>query len=293
METNTATPHATTRRWRSSARADARGHAAACDSARASARRFHPRTTMGLAHIDGFGTPCARRWTVLREPDREPESRNRGRRLRRTEGHGSRSAPPARARRAFACVSTIRPLRRRMTRSAMAAMAALWVMTAVVVPSSRLTRSSTSQHQLAGLVVERAGGLVAQQHLGPLGDGAGDGDALLLAAGELRRKVVEALAEADQLAAPPRARIGAARDLGDQRDVLARGQARDQVVELEDEADVLAPVAGQLRPRRRRSGRDRESAPSRCVGTSRPPRMLSSVDLPLPDGPSRTTSSPR
>ena len=28
-------------------------------------------------------------------------------------------------------------------------------------------------------------------------------------------------------------------------------------------------------------------------GASRPPRMLSSVDLPLPEGPSSTTSSPR
>ncbi len=37
--------------------------------------------------------------------------------------------------------------------------------------------------------------------------------------------------------------IGVSRDLGDERDVLARGEARDQVVELEDEADVLAPVA--------------------------------------------------
>ena len=34
--------------------------------------------------------------------------------------------------------------------------------------------------------------------LGPLGDGARDRDALLLAAGELRRKVIEAVAEADQ-----------------------------------------------------------------------------------------------
>ena len=35
-------------------------------------------------------------------------------------------------------------------------------------------------------------------------------------------------------------------DLGDERHVLARRQARDQVVELEHEADVLAAIAGQL-----------------------------------------------
>ena len=37
----------------------------------------------------------------------------------------------------------------------------------------------------AGLHVERACRLVAEQHLGPLRDGAGDGHALLLAAGHL------------------------------------------------------------------------------------------------------------
>ena len=47
---------------------------------------------------------------------------------------------------------------------------------------------------------------------------------------------------------PPPARWGAG-DLGDQRDVLPGGQAGDEVVELEDEADVLAAVAGE-RPRR-------------------------------------------
>ena len=47
------------------------------------------------------------------------------------------------------------------------------------------------EHDDAGVVVERAGRLVAQQHVGPLGDGARDRDPLLLAAGELRREVVQ------------------------------------------------------------------------------------------------------
>ena len=54
------------------------------------------------------------------------------------------------------------------------------------------------EHDDAGRDVERAGRLVAQQHVGPLGDRARDGDALLLAAGELRREVVEPVVEADQ-----------------------------------------------------------------------------------------------
>ena len=64
-------------------------------------------------------------------------------------------------------------------------------MTTVVVPSSRFTRSIASSTSDAGLDVERAGRLVAQQHVGPLGDRARDGDALLLAAGQLRRKVIQ------------------------------------------------------------------------------------------------------
>ena len=102
------------------------------------------------------------------------------------------------------------------------------------------------EHELARRVVERAGRLVAEQHVRALGHRARDRHPLLLAAGELRREVVEAVAEADE----PQ-RLGRVErrggDLGDERHVLERRQARDQVVELEDVADVLAPEAGQLR----------------------------------------------
>ena len=54
------------------------------------------------------------------------------------------------------------------------------------------------EHDDAGRDVERAGRLVAEQHVGPLGDRARDRHALLLAARELRGKVVEPLAEADE-----------------------------------------------------------------------------------------------
>ena len=73
----------------------------------------------------------------------------------------------------------------------------------------------------------------------------GDRHALLLAAGKLRRKVVEPLGQPDQ-------RQGLARierlvgDLVHQCDVFEHGEARDQIVELEHEADMLAPVARQL-----------------------------------------------
>ena len=49
------------------------------------------------------------------------------------------------------------------------------------------------------LRVERRGGLVEEQHLGLQGERAGDGDALLLAAGELPRVGVRLLGQPDPL----------------------------------------------------------------------------------------------
>ncbi len=107
------------------------------------------------------------------------------------------------------------------------------------------------QDQHARRGVQRARRLVAEQDRGPLGDRPGDRDALLFPAGQLRREVVEPLAETDQAERLLR-RHRVDRDLGDGRDVLAGGQAGDEVVELEDEADVAAPELGQGRLVRRR-----------------------------------------
>ena len=54
------------------------------------------------------------------------------------------------------------------------------------------------EHQLAGLVVERTGRLVAEQDVRPFRDGARDRDALLLAARQLRREMIQTIAQADQ-----------------------------------------------------------------------------------------------
>ncbi len=97
----------------------------------------------------------------------------------------------------------------------------------------------------AGLEVERTGGLVAKQDLRLLGDGACDRDALLLAAGELRRKVIHSLAQTDQVESFPGVER-VPRDLGDQCNVLAGREARHEVVELENEPDVIAPELREL-----------------------------------------------
>ena len=55
------------------------------------------------------------------------------------------------------------------------------------------------EDRAGGLRVEGAGGLVGEQHLGVAGQGAGDADALLLAAGELGRVVLGLVGEADEV----------------------------------------------------------------------------------------------
>ena len=87
----------------------------------------------------------------------------------------------------------------------------------------------------------------------------------------------------------------AARDAGDhlrQRHVLQRGELRQQVVELVDEADG---GRGAARCARRRTA-CRQSRPamktSPASGCSSRPATCSRVDLPEPDGPIRATISP-
>ena len=54
------------------------------------------------------------------------------------------------------------------------------------------------EDDVGGGLVEIAGGLVGEDQSGPVGERAGDGDALLLAAGELARPVGQAFGEAER-----------------------------------------------------------------------------------------------
>ena len=103
--------------------------------------------------------------------------------------------------------------------------------------------------------VEVAGWLVGQEEGRVAGDGARDGDALLLAAGELRGHVLHARAQAHQIkrAADALAPVGRVHAPVAQRhvDVVEDVQVRDEVEALEDEADALvaqlrARIIGQL-----------------------------------------------
>src|SRR6266849_4212365 len=93
---------------------------------------------------------------------------------------------------------------------------------------------------LGGVLVEIACGLVAEEDARLIGEGADDGDALLLAAGEARRAVALALGALARRAA---------RDAGDhlrQHDVLERREFRQEMMELVDEAEILAADRGAL-----------------------------------------------
>jgi hypothetical protein len=96
--------------------------------------------------------------------------------------------------------------------------------------------------------VEVPGGLVGEDDR-RLGDqGAGNRDPLLLTAGELGGAVGAPVLEADgadQLVYPSLVGL-AAGDRERQHQVLLGGEDREQVEELEDEAELVAPQLGQL-----------------------------------------------
>ena len=152
--------------------------------------------------------------------------------------------------------SSIRPLCRNITRSDTSrAKPISCVTTIMVVPSSASSRI-TRQHFVGELRVERGRGLVEQHHLGLHRERAGDGDALLLAAGQARRILVGLVLEVHAAQARcaerrrpslrdrPRTRIGRLDHVAQHRHV------RPQVELLEHDAEVAAhPVDLGQRPR--------------------------------------------
>ena len=122
-------------------------------------------------------------------------------------------------------------------------------------------------HRIAQLGVERGERLVEQEHLGPLDQRAGEGDALALPARELVGLAVAEFVELDQLERlfHPRLALvaGHAVDLQAIGDILRHGQVRKDRVGLEhhvdraavgrdvghvDPVDQDAPLAGRFEP---------------------------------------------
>ena len=106
------------------------------------------------------------------------------------------------------------------------------------------------QHLLARPGVQRAGGLIRHDDRGMGGDGPGDGDPLLLAAGHLGGIVPAPVGQAHPLQRLQRQLlpvdgIDAPVDEG-QLHILLHGEGLDEVILLEDEADLLVADAGEL-----------------------------------------------
>ena len=144
---------------------------------------------------------------------------------------------------------TWRPSNSRTIRSVCAAFCWSCVTITTVVLSSRFRVLRMRHDLVAHLRVEVAGRFVREQDARPADDRPGDGDALLLAARELRGKVVDACAQPDAVERflgplpPLRVRHPAI----EQRNlhVVEHAEVADQVEHLEDEADLLVAHRGQ------------------------------------------------
>ena len=167
----------------------------------------------------------------------------------------------------------------------------------VLMPRSRWRSSSRSNTRAGGIRVQIAGRLVGQEQARAARERPRDRDPLLLASREGARPVTAALGEADpreQLRAP------AAGPPGPRSPAMRCGKAtfssarelRQQVVELEDEADrsrfgtARAPAAGIAAS----DGPKTSTRPA--SGRSMPPSRCRKVDLPTPEGPMTAAKTP-
>ena len=153
-----------------------------------------------------------------------------------------------------------------------------------------LQRGDVGPRLNAQLGVEVRQRLVHQEHAGATHDGATHGDALALSTGQGLRLALEVLGEveqagglADLLVTLVLRHTG---ELEGEAHVLGHRHVRVEGVVLEDHGDV-AVLRG---PSSRRRVPPMKMAP--WSTSSRPASMRSAVDLPEPDGPTRTMNSP-
>ena len=146
---------------------------------------------------------------------------------------------------------------------------------------------------LPGGGVELGGGLVGEQDQRPADGRGGEGDPLLLPAGQLRRKRPSVVGHADDPEQLDRRLPVDAAKSGRQLDLLDGRQLFEQVVGrvLEDDAHGAATAPADLPTRRRAKSRPPISTVP-AFGRCRPARTRSRVDLPEPDGPAITDSRP-
>ena len=148
------------------------------------------------------------------------------------------------------------------------------------------------------LAVQRGGRFVGEDDARAVGQRPGDGHALRLAARQQRRHGAGAVADLQIVQQFLRAGLrlcpALARQMQHQRDVVGGIEERQQVVGLEDEADLVEPQAAQVAAQPV-AVEDRVRHPAQTCppdGSMMQPMMFSSVVLPEPDGPSSATTSP-
>ena len=221
----------------------------------------------------------------------------------RRSSSGTRSQPPRPTTMAVspapAASSLRRPSRMCTVRSAIAVAAGSWLTRTTVAPTARgparrsARRPSARRRRRARRPARRPGAARA------VGDRRADGDALLLAARELRRAGVGGVGEPDaleQLGRPPGA-LGAGRaEHGELERRRSRG-SRARAAASGGSAGRRSHASARAAPPRAARGRAAMSWPSTRAdpadGRSSPARMRSSVLLPEPLGPSTATTSPR
>jgi len=102
------------------------------------------------------------------------------------------------------------------------------------------------QHGFSGHIVQGTRWLIAQKQPGILGKGPGNGHPLLLAAGELGRKIPGPATEAHHIQRLGR-RYGIAAKLGCDFHILQRRQVGNQIVKLKHKAHIMAAIAGHFK----------------------------------------------
>ena len=125
-----------------------------------------------------------------------------------------------------------------------------WVATTMLVPSSRFRDRMRSNTASAVCRSRFPVGSSASTHCGSRHERAGDGGALAFPPGELGRLVRCARSQADPfqhgMRLPPRRPDAEPADQQGHRDVLQRGELREEMVELVDEAEHLVANAPAL-----------------------------------------------
>jgi hypothetical protein len=114
------------------------------------------------------------------------------------------------------------------------------------VTSTSAVPASHFDDRTGGIGIEVAGRLVGEKDPGPVNEGPGQGDPLLFAPGKLERVVIEPVAEADLAQKFLGFLLAAAFATELERDqhVFDRGERRDELEALEDEADEPVSQCG-------------------------------------------------